>query len=987
MCSNPAECTVEADALIVDHTEQYVTLTQVMTLMEQHNSTRALGYILFPDGIDFKEKGSFYDGNLYFDRSKDNYMGVENPVLFYDKNNWFTNAIYPWEEYKKFFEKTLIIKNGKAYRYEIVKRTHGVLFYSITEDGDYTKEYPAPSYQLLRFEEYYEVRSFRPTDLVFGKNFDNFKWVTCFIPRAIFAKTLAFALGVGQGDFNRKTISERLCDTFMRTVNPATSAITTFDRQLMPYEIEVATDAIWTQAYLERRRNSEVLARQKYINDYYGNVGLNFDTVKKIVKQTLTQFNPMNLLSDYFSGVAEELYLDKWTEFLPHSILHGRSRLIQGEMTIMHYEDELKHLSGGVSFYPKWYVALKAVFKKKPENYKNLVDSILKKVTTKFSTTQTTSRFQSLLRDVTVEEDVVDEIRFFTEEVVAIHDEPGFTEGDREALLNRLNVATDAHEPLLRNVVVSQEVQLGELYTEPVTFHPLVPLKDVVTSVKIATGYLERDVCPLLSTKYDFYEVHYNDLNMSIEADVVFNTFRRKFIAPSSILAYPKVTSSITKVKNPPSYKNTLLAFNKRNWNVPILEDVSEQLYKVLDTVDNMFDCLCVPGWRKILENEFQVYEITNFFDKNSSYVNQLIPGKAKRFNLNEIVPYSLWMKDRFKKHTNMLKAETKFSLQGEIENEYAVNATINFHDLEVNAISSSIFRNIIARLKTILRPEVCMMIEKDRKLIEEFFFRNFEKQNARTDGTGDYLSLEIDYSKFDKSQLNRCVMIEMFIYARLGLNEHFGDTWFKSLEDMTTVNYHDLIKCHVRWQRRTGTATTALGSTLITMATVCAALFPHYGRDKIDGPFHAASFLGDDSSIIVNSKKILPSEITEKLNTWFNLSAKFDIRDHIYFCSSFIIYIPKVGCKMIPDPKKRVLNLTKPIDTDPHEVFISLRDSCIAYLEDSRFIYILAQGVAQRYHLDFEQAVFVCKTITTVLSSYENYVSLYNFDINTCYG
>jgi hypothetical protein len=234
-----------------------------------------------------------------------------------------------------------------------------------------------------------------------------------------------------------------------------------------------------------------------------------------------------------------------------------------------------------IEHHPKWYVALKAIFKKKPDNYKKLVDSILKKITTKFGVDQTSSRFQSLLRDVSIEEDEIDEIRFFTDEVVAIHDEPGFTEGDREALLNRLNIATDAHEPLLRNVVVRQEVHIGEMYTEPVTFHPLVPLKDVVTSVKIASGYLERDVRPLLSTKFDSYDVHYNDLNMSIEADVVFNTFRRKFIAPSSIFAYPKVTSSITKVKNPPSYKNTLLAFNKRNWNVPILEDVSEQLYKV----------------------------------------------------------------------------------------------------------------------------------------------------------------------------------------------------------------------------------------------------------------------------------------------------------------------------------------------------------------------------------------------------------------------
>jgi hypothetical protein len=73
ICSNPGECTYDADALIVDHTEQYATMSQVMTLMEQHGSARALGYILFSDGIDFKTKGSFYEGNLYFDRSKEEY--------------------------------------------------------------------------------------------------------------------------------------------------------------------------------------------------------------------------------------------------------------------------------------------------------------------------------------------------------------------------------------------------------------------------------------------------------------------------------------------------------------------------------------------------------------------------------------------------------------------------------------------------------------------------------------------------------------------------------------------------------------------------------------------------------------------------------------------------------------------------------------------------------------------------------------------------
>jgi hypothetical protein len=444
--------------------------------------------------------------------------------------------------------------------------------------------------------------------------------------------------------------------------------------------------------------------------------------------------------------------------------------------------------------------------------------------------------------------------------------------------------------------------------------------------------------------------------------------------------------SYITKCKNPPSYKNTLLAFNKRNWNVPILEEVTDQLQKIDSTVKNMFNYLCVPGWRQILENDYAAYPMTHFVDKNAAYVNQLIPGKAKRFNLDEMVPIGLWTENKFTKHTNILKSDTKFSLTGDIQSEYTVNSTINFHDLEVNALSSSIFRNVITRLKAILRPEVCMMIEKDRKDIEQFFYRNFEKNKNMQKGDG-FLSMEIDYSKFDKSQKERCAMIEMYIYARLGLKRDFAEIWFESLKKMTTVNYHDTIKCHLEWQRRTGTATTALGNTLVTMATVCAVLFPDFQIDSFKSPFKCAAFLGDDSSIIVDKSVMMPSEVSEKLNTWFNLSAKFDIKDHVYFCSSFIIYIQGKGCKMIPDPKKRLLALTKPLDSEPTEVFVSLRDTCIAYLEDEQFMQVLAQGMSARYKMEFVKCMFVCRTLTTVLSDFNNYKSLFNFEQKTIHG
>jgi hypothetical protein len=135
---------------------------------------------------------------------------------------------------------------------------------------------------------------------------------------------------------------------------------------------------------------------------------------------------------------------------------------------------------------------------------------------------------------------ITDSIQFFTDEIIKIHDEPGFTEGDRESLLRRLNIVTDATEPLLTRVSILKEVDWMDEYKEPLTFHPLVPLKDVITSMRMAVAYVSEDAPPLIDSRFDMYDVHYGDLDMSIEADLKFNTFNRKFIPPSSVLGTAK---------------------------------------------------------------------------------------------------------------------------------------------------------------------------------------------------------------------------------------------------------------------------------------------------------------------------------------------------------------------------------------------------------------------------------------------------------------
>jgi hypothetical protein len=539
-----------------------------------------------------------------------------------------------------------------------------------------------------------------------------------------------------------------------------------------------------------------------------------------------------------------------------------------------------------------------------------------------------------------------------------------------------LNLVTDTYEPVLKEVPVYTEHSYNPIHQEPVQMEPLEDLKDVVTSLKMAVEMVERDAPPFTKSWYDLYDNHYNDVSYEVPVGVSMNTFARKPLNPSSVMV-PVVKSYVSRINNPPSYRNTLTAMVKRNFNVPALEEITSSYENVYYSVTNMFNCCLKPGWKKAFKKYYHKYSIHNFFDTNKAYVNQLAPGKAAKFNLDEMLPYWVTNKNMFKEHTNMLKSKAKFPLKGEIKSEYTVNATINYHKPEVNAISSSIFRNIITRLKVWMRDNCVLMIEKNRVDFETFFFTNFEKKKYIKIGKRK-ISLEIDYSKFDKSQTERCAMIEMFIYSMLGMDKDFLIYWYESLESSSVYNYHDLIKAFIEWQRRTGTATTALGNTLITMVTVCSVLFPDYPEDDIDGPFDLAAFLGDDSSIIVRDDYIVPDNITDKLNTWYNLSAKFDIMDHIYFCSSFIIYLPGKGCKMIPDPKKRLLSLTLPLSTNLDDVYESMTDSCSSYLEDKEYLHVLARDAAKRYKTSIEDMMFVIRTIKSTLHSKEVFSSLY---------
>lgn len=146
MCCKPHKCQRKCDVLIVDHTEVYMPLEQVMLTMLNHGAKKAMGFLFFPDGFNYRKKGNFAMDTLFFDKTKESYIGKNNPVLFYTRQGLVSKQPYIVEEYEKFFKTSVVVHDRKSYCFEIVNRTLSLLFYNLVYNGPFnpTADLPRP---------------------------------------------------------------------------------------------------------------------------------------------------------------------------------------------------------------------------------------------------------------------------------------------------------------------------------------------------------------------------------------------------------------------------------------------------------------------------------------------------------------------------------------------------------------------------------------------------------------------------------------------------------------------------------------------------------------------------------------------------------------------------------------------------------------------------------------------------------------------------
>jgi hypothetical protein len=275
------------------------------------------------------------------------------------------------------------------------------------------------------------------------------------------------------------------------------------------------------------------------------------------------------------------------------------------------------------------------------------------------------------------------------------------------------------------------------------------------------------------------------------------------------------------------------------------------------------------------------------------------------------------------------------------------------------------------------LQERICSVINNRTILytgmsVEAFSDKIDEKLSGYTrhELLKNHVFVEIDCSKFDKSQGRLHLLLECFVMRKFGVPERLIEIWYYiHAETFIKDNTQDF-SLRVNFQRKSGDPFTWLGNTLISAFLIYSVVMPE------DVTLMALS--GDDDLAVLKSLSFDFQEFQKQvtvIETLFNISLKLFIYDYPSFCSKFIIDVDGRWLA-IPDPLKALVKLGRyDIANEEHlqEYFISMCDN-LKVLRDARIWSELSRAVICRYRIkqDLSYLFMALGSVTTDFGSFK---------------
>ncbi|UHM27629.1 MAG: RNA-dependent RNA polymerase [Fushun virga-like virus 1] len=467
------------------------------------------------------------------------------------------------------------------------------------------------------------------------------------------------------------------------------------------------------------------------------------------------------------------------------------------------------------------------------------------------------------------------------------------------------------------------------------------PLNCQIPDVETLQAFYD-DIFPgnsVRDLKYDPFEV----LNSDIELNMENCRFNPEYRSIPKLTKFDKMAPRLrTAVPSPrPSNQiETILGMCKRNFAAPKLSGVVDND----ELSDVLIRCLKETYIREECQHLFDIYATDKICADPHSierWLNDQPNGVVK------LIAKDLPLHERkLNEYMYKIKETPKPQLDCDAPYVYSSVQTIAYHPKDINAIFCPIFRSMKERFVPLMKDK--FMIYTDMSHLE-FGKHITEKLGAFIFKMQEFL--EIDMSKYDKSQSALVLLFECKLMRLLGVREDLIELWKNAHESTRLIDRINKVFANIEYQRKSGDASTFFGNTLFLMALI-ATLY-----DLNDVLF--ACFAGDDSLIVGGNIKYDYSDVCAAL---FNLESKFlRCYKNMFFCSKFLLAIDDV-VEFVPCPVKLLTKLGRrdivnPVHVEQYRV--SLVDLTTQYANNV-ICEKLSEAICDRYNINGNYAPLI---------------------------
>jgi len=312
-------------------------------------------------------------------------------------------------------------------------------------------------------------------------------------------------------------------------------------------------------------------------------------------------------------------------------------------------------------------------------------------------------------------------------------------------------------------------------------------------------------------------------------------------------------------------------------------------------------------------------------------------------------------------KYDTIVKKRIKPKLSTVSQTELAQPQVLVNMSKKDTALFSSVFRRVFERLEGALRPEIKSAGRASDDNISAWLTENIEALCALE-------AIELDSSKYDKSQGLLARMVESLLMIELGLDpgviEIFKDSWVGKVSSRALG-----LMFISSYQMKSGAPHTMLGNVIYNFISAMESIGPQNIRYMI--------VKGDDNVVWV-VPGVDRTMAVSRMSSLFNLEVKLVSGSVLYFSSGYIVKVDD-ALLFVPDPLKVVELLGEPSADDRtlSEQFVSFGDRVRSLSRHHALPYRLQTIVRQRLGIPGLDVVSAIDALCALAQNYKLFAKI----------